>query len=144
MKTPEKSAYLKGNMFILFIDTSSALTRVSLYDEKFSLKANDEWESSFNQSEELLTHIDQLLLGIGAKKDQLRQINVIIGPGSYTGVRVGVTTANFLAFSLNLPVCGIKKGEPFLIKSEADYFQNPVMPYYEREPFITKPKARLG
>ena len=89
----------------------------------------------------MLSWIDEV---IGADFSDLRGIIVCVGPGSYTGVRVGVTVANSMALSLNIPIVGYKREEDF---NRADLqlpiFIAPVMPYYEREPLITKPKARL-
>ncbi|MGH7203980.1 MAG: tRNA (adenosine(37)-N6)-threonylcarbamoyltransferase complex dimerization subunit type 1 TsaB [Candidatus Levyibacteriota bacterium] len=48
----------------------------------------------------------------------LSGITVNIGPGSFTGIRVGITIANTLGFLLNIPVNGHKASEPV----EANYF----------------------
>ncbi|MGI8420440.1 MAG: tRNA (adenosine(37)-N6)-threonylcarbamoyltransferase complex dimerization subunit type 1 TsaB [Candidatus Levyibacteriota bacterium] len=48
----------------------------------------------------------------------LSEIMVNTGPGSFTGIRVGITIANTLGFLLNIPVNGHKAGDPV----EANYF----------------------
>ncbi len=87
------------------------------------------------QSEDLLTAIDGILK---KEKISLQDINKILvnqGPGSYTGVRVGVTVANTLSWSLNLPVFGYKEGElektlQKLSTTKESKFSKITLPYY--------------
>lgn len=64
-----------------------------------------------DQSADLLINIEKILSSDQLMLKDLTAILVNIGPGSYTGVRVGVTTANSLAWGLNIPVMGYKNGE---------------------------------
>lgn len=93
----------------------------------------------FSQSERLLQEIDQIISKNDLKPEMLERIAVDCGPGSYTGIRVGVTTANFLGFSLNIPVVCLGKEENIIGK-----FHTPALPVYLKEPFITKEKSRLS
>lgn len=92
----------------------------------------------FSQSERLLQEINGIFLKNKITKESLERIAVNCGPGSYTGIRVGVVTANFLAFSLNIPIVSLDK--PIKTKKK---FQQPVLVVYLKEPFITKEKPRL-
>ena len=58
------------------------------------------------KSQVVLILIDKLLNKHGLEIKDLTQIEVNLGPGSFTGVRVGVSVANALAFSLKIPVNG--------------------------------------
>jgi tRNA threonylcarbamoyladenosine biosynthesis protein TsaB len=60
-----------------------------------------------NHSIRLMPAIDQLMGEVDVKPNELEKIVVANGPGSYTGVRIGVTTAKTLAWSLNIPVIGV-------------------------------------
>lgn len=86
---------------ILSIDTTNNLkTIVKLGNTtliKKSLKPGDQ---------DLLTAIDELLKRNNTLINQITQIKVNIGPGSYTGTRVGVAVANTLAWGLNIRVNG--------------------------------------
>jgi len=58
-------------------------------------------------SEKLLLLIDQLLRESMLSKKELRAIAVSIGPGSFTGLRIGLSTAKGLAVALNIPVLAV-------------------------------------
>lgn len=58
-------------------------------------------------SERLLSAIDRLLQDAGWTLDQLEGLAVAVGPGSFTGLRIGVSTIKGLAFSLGTPVAAV-------------------------------------
>jgi tRNA threonylcarbamoyladenosine biosynthesis protein TsaB len=97
----------------LYIDTSSA--------EKITVKLDDEvfeTEARKDKSQKLLPTIDKLLKKKGKKPKDIKEINVNTGPGSFTGLRVGVSIANTLGWVLGIPVNGkdLRKGEVVEIK----------------------------
>ncbi len=63
------------------------------------------------KSQVVLILIDKLLKKHGLQIKDVTQIQVNLGPGSFTGVRVGVSVANALGFSLKIPVNGKKVGD---------------------------------
>lgn len=135
MKTNEKSA--SDN--ILFIDTSTDQSMVKLLrngkvvDEKF-------WAGHGDLSETLLTKTQELLRNNKLKLSNLDQIAVNLGPGSYTGLRIGVTTANFLAWSLNLPIIAatIYHDKLSFIRVKKQQF---ILPKYQHPAYITRPRV---
>lgn len=94
----------------LSIDTASALASIALTREG-RLIAEQTWDCGRDQSRQLLPAIDALLTKLGRSKDDLRAIFVCIGPGTYAGVRVGVSTAKGLSFGLTLPLVGFGRLE---------------------------------
>jgi len=125
----------------LKINTISSENVIEILDGNFIVSSKYEKTMARNESEIMLSWIDEI---VGKKLSDLQGIIVCVGPGSYTGVRVGVTIANSMALALNIPIIGYK------IEDVPDYslllprtFVSPVLPYYDREPLITKPKARL-
>lgn len=86
----------------LFIDTSSS------GQVKVSLKIGDKRiEKSLKQefgSQVLTKLIDAILKENKISKNKLSSIQVNTGPGSFTGLRVGVSVANALGFALKIPV----------------------------------------
>jgi tRNA threonylcarbamoyladenosine biosynthesis protein TsaB len=59
----------------------------------------------------VLILIDKLLREYGLRIKDITRIEVNLGPGSFTGVRVGASVANALGFSLKIPVNGKKVGD---------------------------------
>jgi len=93
-------------MRVLGIDTSNLVLSVALVDEERVL---GEWTTNLqkNHSVRLMDSISLLLDELDLQPDQLDGIAVAHGPGSYTGVRIGVATAKSMAWSLGKPVVGI-------------------------------------
>ncbi len=65
------------------------------------------WESRHRHGEELLERIDRLLAEGGTSKRELAGVVVGTGPGSFTGLRIGLATAKTIAYSLAIPVVGV-------------------------------------
>ena len=130
---------------ILFIDTSSDPAVISLLDEvTFDLIDKIEIQDKTELSEELLKTIDQMLKRNKIAKKNLKIIAVNPGPGSYTGVRIGVTVANFLSFSLQIPIIslmdiGKESIEKALIQNKLKAGFS-ILPVYKFPPHITKRK----
>lgn len=100
----------------LFIDTSDGeKIIVGLDDKKFETEAKKE------KSQRLLPFIVEVLEKEGASFEKIKEIEVNCGPGSFTGLRVGVSVANALGWSLNIPVNGknLRKGESVEINYES-------------------------
>ena len=88
------------------IDTSTETASIALAEDSEVL-AELTWRCGQNHSVELLPRLIQLLNQIGASPESLSCIIVAKGPGSFNGLRVGVSTAKGLAFSLGIPIIGI-------------------------------------
>ncbi len=88
---------------ILSIETSGELCSVALY---FSEQKYDERNILMKHihSEKLVPMIEELLDSNSVKTNELDWIAVSNGPGSFTGLRIGMTTAKGLAFASNLPI----------------------------------------
>ncbi len=64
-----------------------------------------------SHSEKLLPMVDWLLQAAGMKRNDLEGIAVSSGPGSFTSLRVGISTAKGMAFSLGIPIVGVSSLE---------------------------------
>ncbi|MBI2596831.1 tRNA (adenosine(37)-N6)-threonylcarbamoyltransferase complex dimerization subunit type 1 TsaB [Candidatus Daviesbacteria bacterium] len=92
---------------ILHIDTQDQkVIRVTLKRKGEVIKSLSE-ENKFG-SQILLPLIEKILKELNLVYKDLKGIEVETGPGSFTGIRVGVSVANTLAYSLNIPVNGEK------------------------------------
>jgi tRNA threonylcarbamoyl adenosine modification protein YeaZ len=90
----------------LTIDTASDVAGIALFDAG-DLLAETSWRTRQNHSRQLLPAVDWLLGLVDRSKDDLRSLAVCLGPGSYAGMRVGLSTAKALAFALELPLVGV-------------------------------------
>jgi len=102
------------------------------------------------QAEKILPAIDKLVRP-KYKYQQLKGVVVSRGPGGFTSIRIGVITANTFSYALNIPVAGLKanqyknlddlakKGIALVKKSKNNKI---VIPFYGREPNITKAKKK--
>ena len=92
---------------ILAIDTSTRSASLAVHDGAV-VRAEYTWETLDHHTVELMPRIIELLDQIEATIDQVSGLAVAIGPGSYTGVRVGVAAAKGLALARDLPIAGIR------------------------------------
>jgi len=109
--------------YILNIETSGNACSVALSgnNELISLKEN---QTGKTHASLLSPFIDDVLREGGITPQALSAIAVSKGPGSYTGLRIGVSTAKGLAYALNIPVIGINTLESLaygFLKSYPEY-----------------------
>jgi tRNA threonylcarbamoyladenosine biosynthesis protein TsaB len=90
-------------LIVLGIDTSGILGGVALA-EPGRLLGEIRCDARAAASERILPQIQQLLGDLGVARDRIERLGVAIGPGSFTGLRVGLATAKGLALALGLPV----------------------------------------
>lgn len=69
------------------------------------------WRTRSNHSVELLPNVAMLLERLGARKEDLTAVFVCTGPGSYAGLRVGVSAAKAMAYGLGLALAGVGRLE---------------------------------
>jgi len=90
---------------LLCIDTSSASCSVALYCEDNILQEVD--NTPQKHSERVLEMCDALLNRAGIHVNQLDALGISQGPGSFTGVRIGVSVAQGIAFAADIPVVAV-------------------------------------
>ena len=86
----------------LYIDTSNRALSVAVSDDVLLAEININVKRT--HSETLMPVINEVLKLANVDKSELERIIVANGPGSYTGLRIGVTVAKTLAFSLDIPI----------------------------------------
>ena len=94
----------------LAIDTSTDTASLALVQDGEVL-AELTWRCGQNHSTQLLPHLEHLLSQANSSPQSLTGIIVARGPGSFNGLRVGISTAKGLAFSLGIPIVGISSLE---------------------------------
>jgi tRNA A37 threonylcarbamoyladenosine modification protein TsaB len=104
---------------------------------------------NYRQAEKLLIIVDKLLRAHKLKVKNLHGVVVVVGPGGFSSVRLGIILANTLGYSLDIPVVGLvatdfenleklAKSGFRKIKNKKSF--NMAQPFYGGEPNITKPK----
>ena len=103
--------------YILCIETSTEICSVALAhgDECVALR---ECNTNNSHAKNMIPFVEEVLQQAAINKNELNAIAVGVGPGSYTGLRIGVSTAKGLAYTLEIPVISISTleciAEPFL------------------------------
>ena len=93
-------------MRILGLDTSSHINAVGLISDDHVL-GDFAWEAKNSSLQRIVSAIDFVLGSARLRIEDVDGFAVGIGPGSWTGVRIGLTVGKMLALSCNKPVCGV-------------------------------------
>ncbi|MBF0777059.1 tRNA (adenosine(37)-N6)-threonylcarbamoyltransferase complex dimerization subunit type 1 TsaB [Streptococcus azizii] len=105
-------------MKVLAFDTSNQALAVALVENE-RLQAEMTLAVKKNHSTSLMPTIDFLMQSVGWQPADLERIVVAQGPGSYTGLRIGVATAKTLAYTLGIDLVGISSLQTLVPKGVA-------------------------
>ncbi len=129
-------------MLVLTIRTDKPEAEIGLFENDKQL-AYETWEAHRQLSATVHTKTDSLLQGNNKKLQNIGGIVAFKGPGSFTGLRIGLSVANALAYGLNIPIISqegdgwIEAGIKRLLEGESE----PVaLPSYGAPVFTTKPR----
>ena len=148
----------------LAIKTDQDPTEIYLLDSAGEILEQKVWRAERRLARDLLGEVEQLVIASAAKQstdemtglprqaslpcndntwDDLTGIIVFSGPGSFTGLRIGITTANAIAYSNKIPIVGAS-GDDWIIDGMKKLNENKddkiVLPEYGAPATITKPK----
>lgn len=93
--------------FILNIETATTNCSVSLSKEGKTIVLKEDNSKNYSHAESLHVFIDAVLKEAGITPKDLDAIAISKGPGSYTGLRIGVSAAKGLCFALNKPLISV-------------------------------------
>lgn len=115
-------------MNLLAIDTSNNVLGVAILKNK---QIVGEYVTNLkkNHSLRLMPAIHQLMHDVLMSPADLDKIVVAKGPGSYTGVRIGLTTAKSLAWALDIPVVGVSSLE--VLAYQGRFFPSYICPFFD-------------
>lgn len=126
----------------LGIRTDSPVAEFYLYDGA-ELRAETTWQADRQLAHGLLGHLEKFLQDHGSSFSNLNGLFVYQGPGSFTGLRIGITVMNTIAYAQKIAIIG-GEGEQWrddsvgkLIAGEDDEI---VLPFYGADAHITKPR----
>lgn len=106
-------------MYTLFISTFDKIITIGLL-KNGEVVSELTKESSKNHSIHTMPMIDEILKINNLSTSYLNEIIVVNGPGSFTGVRIGVTIAKTLAYTLNIPIKTITSLKAYAVSNDSD------------------------
>lgn len=126
---------------IVILDTSTPLCKLTLIDG--DNRKYDEWQADRNLAKGLLAYLHEQLQTQGKDWSDIKGIGVFRGPGSFTGLRIGLTVANTIADAEAIPIVG-SDGDDWaddaISRLENGQNDQVVLPLYGSEAHITKPR----
>lgn len=123
---------------IVLVDTAQPVVRLVLVDSQTSSEA--EWEAHRQLAKGLLGWLERQLTEKAKEWQDIEGIGVYRGPGSFTGLRIGLTVMNTLAESLGRPIVGAtgsQWGDEAIGRLRAGENDELVLPLYDRDATIT-------
>lgn len=126
---------------ILLLDTSAPICRLVLIGE--GLRHDAEWEANRELAKGLLGYLEAELAKVDKAVEDITGIGVFRGPGSFTGLRIGLTILNTLADTLSIPIVGATGDEwqaNALARLENGENERVILPFYGSEAHITSPR----
>ena len=94
-------------MYLLSVDTSTEICSVAVGNMQGELLAVEDLLEPNSHSSKLAPMIADILAGLGLSAEDLSAISFSNGPGSYTGLRVGLSTVKAMSFALEIPLIAI-------------------------------------
>lgn len=93
--------------YILHIETATKVCSVGLSQNGSLLVPKESDDKAFSHGEDLTLYIQSAIKEAGIGINQLSALSIAGGPGSYTGLRIGASTAKGLCYALNIPLIAI-------------------------------------
>ena len=113
-------------MYILAIDTASSAAGAAIATAD-TVAASFHLNVGKTHSERFLPMVDSMLKSVGLTLGDMTALAVTVGPGSFTGLRIGIATAKAWGQALNLPVIPVTTVEALAFAAGSDGFACPVL-----------------
>lgn len=129
-------------MIILTIRTDKPETEIGLFDDDKQL-TYEKWQAHRELSDTIHIKFAEILNKLSIEAENVKGIVVYEGPGSFTGLRIGLSVANAMAYALSIPIVAaggsdwLEAGIKNLAAGKNDKI---ALPKYGAEPNITKPR----
>lgn len=95
-------------MFLFLNSTNQKFFTLALIDKKGEILIYKKINAPYQQSEKLITAIEGLLFEGKCKIEKIVGLIVVIGPGGFSALRIGLSVFNTLAWSLQIPIVGLE------------------------------------
>lgn len=121
-----KICFTRLRMKILTLDTAASWCSVAVYNSEGDIELADVSENiGKGHAEVLMDYVERAVRGARLSLSDIDRIAVNIGPGSFTGVRIGVSAARGFALALGIPAVGITAFEALAAET---WIMNPEKP----------------
>lgn len=110
----------------LYIDTSSSYLYTAIVNDN-ELICEIKKEFGQELSKEALPHIASMFEQNKIKPKDIKKIIIVNGPGSFTGIRIGLTIAKVYAWSLNIPIITVNALDVMSLSSKKDTYHVPLI-----------------
>lgn len=107
-------------VYILCLETSTTNCSVSLADQNGLIACIEDYSTKYSHAERLHNFIDQILKENNIATADLAAVAVSKGPGSYTGLRIGVSAAKGLCYALDIPLISVPTLQSLSMQVTAD------------------------
>lgn len=105
---------------ILALETATTNCSVAVVNSSGAVLVKEDYGSKYSHGEKLHVYIDEILKEAGLTQNDLQAVAVSAGPGSYTGLRIGVSAAKGLCFALDIPLITIGTLDSLVRQLDAD------------------------
>jgi len=126
---------------IVLVDTSTPICKITFVDARD--RRDYQWESNRTLAKELLGYLDGLLKENNKTWSDILAIGVFEGPGSFTGIRIGLTTMNTIADAQGIPIVGARGDnwqDKVMAKLDSGKDEKIVLPFYGSDANISVPR----
>ena len=113
---------------ILHLETATKVCSVALSRDGEQIAIEEISDDNYAHGEKLTLLIEKVLKTAGAVTKDLSAVSVSAGPGSYTGLRIGVSTAKGLCYALGIPLISVNSLESMAVLGNQAYPQTNLCP----------------
>ena len=92
---------------ILHLETTTLNCGVAIFCDSTVVSSRSNCEEGYSHAENIMPFIDEVFVECGLSKSDLDAVSVSGGPGSYTGLRIGVATAKGICHALSIPLISV-------------------------------------